>query len=86
MSGPNDQLNWFLLFLLLLFAAFPEDCVIFAGLAKVWVFSRFLNYYLMFKAWLMYRQLRADMAKMGMPVPPFKFTPIWQRQPPERKL
>jgi hypothetical protein len=83
--SPEQQLDLLFLFLLILFALFPEDCIIFAGLVKVWTFSRLLNYYLMFRAWLMYRQLRSDMAKIGMPAPPFRFVPIWQRQPPERK-
>jgi hypothetical protein len=69
----------------MVFLMFPEDCIIAVEIARVWTYSRILNYYLMFRAWLMYRQLRSDMAKMGMPAPPFKFVPIWQRQPLERK-
>lgn len=71
--------------LLALVLLFPEDCIIFAGITKAWLLSRILNYYLMFQAWKMYRQIRADMTKLGMPAPAFKFVPIWQRQPPPRK-
>ena len=85
MLDPAQHFNWLFLFLLLLVASFPEDCIVFAGLVKAWVYSRILNYYLMFRAWLMYCQIRADLAKIGLPVPPFKFVPIWQRQPLERK-
>lgn len=85
MLDPNQTLNWLFLFLLILFALFPEDCITAAGIAKMWLLSRVLNYYLMFRAWLMYRQICGDMAKLGLPPPPFKFVPIWQRQPPERK-
>lgn len=73
------------LVLIALVLLFPADCIIFAGIVRAWVFSRILNYYLMFQAWRMYRQIRADMTKMGVPVPPFKFVPIWQRQPLPRK-
>ncbi len=74
------------IFLAFLFSLFPEDCVIFAGLVRSWFQVGILNYYLMFRAWLMYRQIRADMAKLGLPAPPFKFVPIWQRQPPQKRL
>jgi hypothetical protein len=82
----NDviYIDLFLTLIVLVFL-FPEDCIIFAGIAWAWALSRILNYYLMFHAWLMYRQIRADMAKLGMPAPPFRFVPIWQRQPPRKK-
>jgi hypothetical protein len=73
------------IFLAFLFSLFPEDCIIFAGLIRAWLQVGILNYYLMFRAWLMYRQIKADMAKLGMPAPKFKFVPIWQRPPLERK-
>ncbi len=81
----QSQFYIFLIFLVFLFCLFPEDCIIFAGLLQSWIRIGILNYYLMFRAWLMYQQIRSDMAKLGMPAPPFKFVPIWQRQPPQRK-
>jgi hypothetical protein len=30
-------------------------------------------------AWFVYRRLRKDFAGMGLPTPPFKFTPLWER-------
>jgi hypothetical protein len=85
MQPPTSALDWLLLTLILLFAFFPGDCLVAVELIRVWIYSRFLNYYLMFQAWLIYRKLRVDMLRIGMSIPPFKFVPIWQRQPPQRK-
>lgn len=54
------------------FYLFVETCIL---SVKVVV----LNYYLMFQAWRMYRLICRDMARIGMPKPAFKFTPIWER-------
>lgn len=39
-----------------------------------------LNYYLMAQAFLMHRKISAEARKMGMPIPAFRFTPIWRRK------
>lgn len=85
MTYSNPSFNLFLAILICIFFLYPEDCIIFAGLVKGWLQVYILNYYLMFQAWMMYRQIKADMAKMGLPVPPFHFVPIWQRPPHQRK-
>lgn len=58
---------------------FPLDTDLGIEYIRIWTISRILNYYLMFRAWMMYRQLKADMAKLGVPMPAFKFVPIWER-------
>lgn len=58
---------------------FPVDTDIGLKFVPLWIYTRILNYYLMFRAYLMYRQLRSDFAKIGMPMPAFKFVPIWER-------
>lgn len=58
---------------------YPIDFVNIGSYAWLWVATRALNYYLMFRAYMMYRQLKSDLGKMGMPMPAFKFIPIWER-------
>jgi len=31
------------------------------------------------KAYLLYRALKKDLARLGMALPPFRFTPLWER-------
>lgn len=65
--------------LLALFILFPKDCVLLLASALLWSRAVTLNYLLMLKAWWIYRQISKDLAKLGLPVPAFKFTPIWKR-------
>lgn len=60
-------------------ALFPVDSQNAVALAALWVKVLILNYYLMFRAYLMYRQMKSDLAKIGVPFPAFKFVPIWER-------
>lgn len=60
-------------------ALYPEDCLNASNYIFLWLATRILNYYLMFQAYMMYRRLRSDFAKMGLPMPAFKFIPIWER-------
>lgn len=69
----------FLLVILAFAVLFPIDASNGAMLITLWIYTRLLNYYLMFHAYLMYRRLRSDFAKIGMPMPAFKFVPIWER-------
>lgn len=68
-----------LLFLAVFVAFFPIDASNGAMYLYLWCATRVLNYYLMFRAYMMYRRLRSDFGKMGMPFPAFKFVPIWER-------
>jgi len=38
-----------------------------------------LNAYLLVRAWLVYNKLKADFRRMQIPAPPFRFTPIQNR-------
>lgn len=58
---------------------FPVDASNGVTLVWLWLLTRVLNYYLMFRAYMMYLRLRSDFAKLGMPMPAFKFVPIWER-------
>lgn len=70
-------------FCLLIVAAFiflyPQDSINIPKYIVLWTGSRILNFYLMFRAYLMYRRLTLDMGKMGVTLPAFKFVPIWER-------
>jgi hypothetical protein len=69
---------WLIVFIFCL-AFFPLESQYGATFIFLWVAVRILNYYLMFRAYLMYLRLRSDFAKLGMPFPAFKFIPIWER-------
>jgi hypothetical protein len=61
------------------FVVFPEDFALAVLYAPICVKTLILNYVLMFRAWRLYRRLAKDFASIGLPVPAFKFTPIWKR-------
>ena len=63
----------------LAFVLFPEDFALFVFFVPACLNVLFLNYILMFRAWRLHRRLRKDFASIGLPVPAFKFTPIWKR-------
>jgi hypothetical protein len=69
---------YFIFFAVLIFL-YPVDSSNLVSFCWLWVLSRLVNYYLMLKAYLMYRRLRSDFGKMGLPFPAFKFIPIWER-------
>jgi hypothetical protein len=62
-----------------LVALYPQDCLNLVALVSLRVRALLLNYFLMFRAWLMYRQICRDFASIGLPKPAFKFTPLWER-------
>jgi len=62
-----------------LVALYPRDCLNLVLLVFLRVKVLWLNYFLMFRAWLMYRQICRDFASMGLPKPAFKFKPLWER-------
>lgn len=62
-----------------LVALYPRDCLNLVSLVLLRAKVLCLNYFLMFKAWLMYRQICRDFANMGLPKPAFKFKPLWER-------
>lgn len=62
-----------------LVALYPRDCLNLVSLILLRVRMLSLNYFLMFRAWLMYRQICRDFASIGLPKPAFKFTPLWER-------
>jgi len=59
---------------------YPKDSVNIIEYARLWLKLIFLNYYMKYKAWIMYRRICSDLVKMGMPKPPFIFVPLWQRE------
>ena len=69
----------FCVILVATFALFPGDFALTVHYAPVCVKILFLNYSLMFRAWRLHRQLAKDFASIGLPVPAFKFTPVWKR-------
>jgi hypothetical protein len=73
------QVYPYLLVVIAFIVLFPIDASNGVTLAWLWLLTRALNYYLMFRAYLMYLRLRSDFAKLGMPMPAFKFIPIWER-------
>jgi hypothetical protein len=38
-----------------------------------------LNAFMFVRAYWMYLHLRKDFASMGLAIPPFRFTPLWER-------
>lgn len=62
-----------------LVALYPQDCLNSVALVLLRIRVVLLNYFLMFRAWLMYRQICRDLASIGLPKPAFKFTPLWDR-------
>lgn len=62
-----------------LVALFPREAMEFA----IWLWLEYqiavLNCRLFVAEWLIYRRLRRDFAKYGIPMPPFKFVPLQQR-------
>ena len=69
----------FCVILVAIFALFPGDFALAVYHVPICVKILFLNYLLMFRAWRLHRQLAKDFASIGLPVPAFKFTPIWKR-------
>jgi hypothetical protein len=69
----------FCIILVATFALFPGDFALAVAGVLVAVNTLFLNYLLMFRAWRLHRQSAKDFASIGLPVPAFKFTPIWKR-------
>lgn len=58
---------------------YPQDSFNLALAIPLSVKTFCFNYFLMFRAWLLYRQLCRDFDSMGLPRPAFKFTPLWER-------
>jgi hypothetical protein len=58
---------------------FPKDAILFVLIFPLWAWTIGLNYFLMFQAWKMHRQIVKDCVKMNLPPPAFKFIPIWDR-------
>jgi hypothetical protein len=75
----TSSTQFYCFFLVLLVALWPQDCLNVSRFTWLWVLTRILNYYLMIQAYMMYRRLRSDFGKMGLPMPAFKFIPIWER-------
>lgn len=73
------DLDLFLAVAILLLFIDPDELLAlgayFGKLIQIWC----LNYFLMAKAYFIHRQICSDLRKLGLPVPPFRFTPIWQR-------
>lgn len=65
--------------LVALVVLYPQDFFNLVSWVLLSTRALLLNYFLMFKAWLMYRQICRDFASIGLPKPAFKFTPTWDR-------
>ena len=59
---------------------YPDESYFYAEKTILQVKLVLLNYYLMAQAFLMYRKVSGEARKMGMPIPAFRFTPIWRRK------
>jgi hypothetical protein len=59
---------------------YPKDCLLAPAYLGILLKLVLVNYWMMFQAWQMHRRLAADFAKIGLPMPAFKFIPIWERQ------
>ena len=61
------------------FFAFPKEMTSAFALASLKLQIHWMNARMFVMAWFIYRRLRKDFAGMGLPTPPFKFTPLWER-------
>ena len=68
-----------LVFILVLLALNPDDFLYAVEFITIKSKTFFLNYFLMYKAWLSYRLIAKECTKMGLPTPAFTFIPIWKR-------
>jgi len=66
-------------FLVCLVVLFPQDAAVFSSLVFVKTRLVILNAVMFVKAYLLYRALSKDLATMGLALPPFRFTPLWER-------
>ncbi|MAH29403.1 MAG: hypothetical protein CL959_01810 [Euryarchaeota archaeon] len=65
--------------LIILYALFPKECdAYFFGLYAI-ARIKYWNGMLLLRSWLAYRSLRNDFKEMGVELPPFKFTPLQDR-------
>jgi hypothetical protein len=75
-----NQLNYLFYGLAIgLILVFQDDAVYYCYQVGLKLRTQALNAYLFVKAWMMYRQICGELAKMGAASPPFRFTPIWDR-------
>ena len=74
-----DRTVWLLSCVLLIYALWPQEAYVATEYWYKQIQILVLNYYLMIKAYLIYRRIAFEMGKIGLPRPPFRFTPIWQR-------
>lgn len=65
--------------LIVLFVSFPAECMDWVLWVSVWLKAHVMNIVLFVKSYFMYRALRRDLAKIGVAIPPFRFTPVWER-------
>ena len=71
---------WFIPVLLTcLVAFFPEDAFLFAQISEAKIKLHVMNIRMFIMAYTMYRRLCHDFRDMGLPVPPFRYVPLWNR-------
>lgn len=66
-------------FLACLVVLFPQDAATFGSLVYYKTRLVILNAVMFVKAYLLYQALKKDLATLGMALPPFRFTPLWER-------
>lgn len=68
------------LFLAALVVLFPKDALLLPLWIEAQVKLHYINAKTFWCAWTLHRKLAKDFAALGWPVPPFKYTPIWDRE------
>jgi len=62
-----------------LIVLYPQDAANLSAYLGLQARLHVLNLVMLCKAWLMYRALSRDLAKLGVAPPPFRFVPLWER-------
>lgn len=59
---------------------FPKDALMAAQWLDLQVKLHYMNALTFWLSWTTYCKLKRDMAALGWPAPPFKYTPLWNRK------
>ncbi len=61
------------------FFAYPKEMASVFTAVSLKIQIHWINARMFVMAWFMHRRLSKDFAEMGLPTPPFKFVPLWER-------
>ena len=74
-----DSAWWLPVTIACLVAFFPEDAFLFAQISEAKIKLHMLNLRMFIMSYTIYRRLCRDFRDMGLPVPPFRYVPLWDR-------